>query len=262
MNILLKGITEILIICITLFTLLTNPNQLSFGEESMHKNIKLHFQKLEFGVAKDKFYVAFFNIDSGKLNWEDEYNLPKSLKINNESFLGFVRRLPNERYGVVLRRVSAPELKFNNGIDYEFSLMNLDSNKIILNLGWQGDYGFLQEDFYFSKGWDLKKINLKSKQVIDVEQNITALAYSDKHLWKFTVDGRILEVSLDGERQIGKFKGVVSEAAHLADDWLCYYRRRNEKVLGHLWLINSRSGKQYKIKKDLPQMRLVDKYEE
>ncbi|MBC8549372.1 MAG: hypothetical protein H8D23_06945 [Candidatus Brocadiales bacterium] len=229
MNIILKGITLFLIAGITLFTLLVNHIQLIVGEESMHKNIKLHFQKLVCGSPQDKFLVASFNGVSGEMDWVDEYDLPpKQVSNDNKSFLGFVHRFPNTHYGVTLKRISDTRIKYN------FYLMDLDSNMIILDLGGQEDYGFLHEDFYFLKGWDLKKTNLKSKQVIDVEQNITALAYSEKHFWKFTVDGKIIEVSLEGERQIGKFKGVVSEAAHLADDWLCYYQRRNEKVLGYL----------------------------
>lgn len=255
MNKLLTGITLFLIACVTLFTLFVHPVQLSFGEESMHKNIKLHFQKLVSGVPQDKFYVASFNRDSGELSWADEYDLPKSVKINNESFMGFVSTLPNKHFGVVLQRVS------NTGIKYNYFLVNLDSNKVILR-DFLDEGGLHQENYYFLDGFELKKISLESKKITDVEQGISAFVVTEKFLWKFTVDGRIIEVSSDGERQIGKFKGVVSEAAHLADDWLCYYQRRNEKVLGYLWLINVRSGKQYKIKKDLPQMRLVDKYEE
>ena len=226
----------------------------SRGNESMESGTEAHFQELIFGVPQDKFYVAMFEGNSGKLRWQGEYEKPSKviqLVGKGNAFPGMVQPLAVSDYGLATGRISDTAPKYNS------YLVELKNNHVVLDLGVNNSGGIYQDSFYFISAGELKRMDLETKQVVAVERNVSAVATSHKKMWKFTIDGVVVEVTSKTEKTVGTFNGIVTDAGTLDEKWIWYFLRRNEKSSGNLWLLNAETGEQSRVERKLPQCRLV-----
>jgi hypothetical protein len=219
-----------------------------------NKTMQLIFQEFRFNDPVDNFLILKFNPTTGLLTKLKNANYSRVIEsgdvytINNIVEKGFILQR-GESCDVFYMKKGESNTYLTYVIEKVTSEVIAEFPKII-------NGGIYDGYIYYVEGMTLKRLSLYDREIMAIEGQVSAIVVTKNIFIKFYTDGRIVVNSDDEGQIIGKYKGIVTEAGYISDDWIWYYLRKNEKSQGDLWFLNVSSQKRFKSSVDLPQVRM------
>jgi hypothetical protein len=203
------------------------------------------FQKFSFSQPIESFFVVKFSLNDGKgrlvckLNANDVTQIKSTIIVKNMKYIGFwLSSTKNKRYRLFYAHTNYPKR-------YSTYLIDTHTNTIIKKI-LRRDSSCLNHHFFYidALGKGLIEFNKVTKRERQITNRVRAIASTPLGMWGFYDNGKIRKIFGNHDAVEGQYKGLVTEAGHLAKNWIWFSQRKNEKAYqGDVWIMDMLTGK-------------------